>query len=104
CRGYSAAEYQGHNPSNIRILRHTVQPFSGRPLPKRVVASPIPDHSRAHEQETVPADPLSGAISAGRRLRHRRLRALFALSRGRILASRAGLRWWLADRAVQEPL
>src|SRR3979490_1537496 len=95
---------------------------TARRLPTWVVPPCFPDHIRAvatpiscgkpdfnwpgkhlDEENSVPADALSGAMVAGGRLRDRRLRALFALSRGRVLDRRAGVRWRSAHDALQDP-
>src|ERR1700739_4852494 len=60
-----------------------------------------PEISR--EKNSLSADALSGAMADGRRLPDRRLRALFALSRDRVLDRGAGLRCRVADHALPGP-
>ena len=77
------------------------------------IASPVapsrhPDHIAAHDKKAVPPDALPGAVSDRRRFRHRRLGALFALSRDRILArwrspATPACRRWSARRARCRP-
>src|SRR6266550_9052659 len=57
----------------------------------------------SREENSIPVDALPGAMVAGRRLCHRRLRALPALSCDRVLDRSAGLRRRPADPAVQDP-
>src|SRR4030095_6027993 len=56
----------------------------------------------AHEKTPLPAHAIPGPVPADRRLRHRRLRALSALSRGRVLDGRARLRRRPADHDLQD--
>src|SRR6266550_5353790 len=55
------------------------------------------------EENPIPADALPGAMAVGRRLPDRRLCALFALSRDRVLERGAGMRCRSADHDVQDP-
>src|SRR6202035_3672917 len=71
----------------------------------RIAAADLTPPSRKYRREktTVSADPLPGAVSAGGRVFDRRLCALSALSRGRVLDRGAGLRCRPADAVVQDP-
>src|SRR5947209_9006202 len=54
------------------------------------------------EENSVSTDALSGAMAVGGGLPQHRLRALFALSRDRVLSRGPGVRRRLADGAVQD--
>ena len=94
CRPSSAGKVH-NNLLTTRALRRIFD------TPSQPLANACPGRQSRpycpHEKIPVPAHALSSAIPAGGRLRHRRLRALSALSRGRVLDRGAGLRRRPAD-------